>query len=523
MKQLIMNLDILNITPKFYINKREKFASTFGIFCGTFIILISISYIVFFVNEYLKRTEANIVFNEISSFSPSLNMTNVPFIFKLTNTKGDFYSEQIITFTVQHWKFEKLSNGTPSITTLNYERCNKTKHFQGYEKFFIPYYEQMKIDTYYCLNLQNYDLTINGLFGDLINGYSLINLYINECANNTKTNKTDCLAKEDLMKLIGDTNMFFRVSYIDFQIDHKNYSNPYFAYVRSENIQFSYKAKARVYYYLKNVFYNTDIGYFQRQMEEDSFFMYDTFLLTYPQVTYQIPNAFGLFSFLISSKAAEFNRSFPKLQSLIANIGGLINGSTFIFRIILHLFSKESIFLFYMNELIKPKITSNKLNCLVTNNKNLKSDIDSSQNNLKNYYINTLANVNKQNDVNLDAPNRERNPLSKVHRTLCEVKPSEVVIISSINKNFDAMNSDVESKRQKENEKDNHNNRNFRPEELILKNNSNIKNAAAEYENSNKLYLNSIKNTNIKFSSNVILDPYKERINNQLCSRIKKK
>jgi len=301
MNDYLKHLDILNILPTFYIQQKEKFKSTLGILSGFLIISLSLSIMICFISDYLKREDANIIYNEISSFNPHLNMTNVPFIFKLTNTKGDIYSDKIITFTFQHWKFDKLSNGTPSITTLKYEKCNKTKHFKNYIDYFYGIYEEMKIDTYYCLNLENYDLTINGLFGDLINGYSLINLYINECINDTKINKTDCLPKDDIMKIIGDTNMFLRISNIDFQINHKNYTNLYFPFIRSKNIQFSYKAKARVYYYLKNVIYRTDIGYFNQQIEEETFFQFENYLLTYPSVTYQIPNAFGLFSFLISS------------------------------------------------------------------------------------------------------------------------------------------------------------------------------------------------------------------------------
>lgn len=512
----MQSLDILNILPKLYVKKREKFTSTLGIFSGTFIILLSIGYIIFFVNEYLKKYDANIVFNEIGSFNPSLNMTNVPFIFKLTNTKGDFYSDQIITFTVQHWKFEKLSNGTPSITTLSYERCQKTKHFKGYEKFFIPYYEQMKIDTYYCLNLENYDLTINGLFGDLINGYSLINLYINECANNTKSNVTNCLAKDDIMKIIGDTNMFFRVSYIDFQIDHKNYSDPYFPYVRSENIQFSYKAKARVYYYLKNVIYKTDIGYFQREMEEDQFFMYDTFLLTYPSVTYQIPNAFGLFSFLISSKAAEFNRSFPKVQSLIANIGGLINGSTFLIRIMLHFFSKESIFIFYMNQIIKPKIDSikkhnfyinsnnnNQINQEIISAKNNSAKINSNaSNNIEINNININKNINLQKNENVFNSKAEKSPDLRIEKDPQEIpnlmhKVNEIVVNKKIN--FNSIQNDISDQK--------HSNSgaidNLKNPEVIIKNN--VNNKLKEKENSSMHY-RSIENLNVFSNQNLI--PY---------------
>ncbi len=143
--------------------------------------------------------------------------------------------------------------------------------------------------------------------------------------------------------------MFLRISFIDFQIDNKNYANPYYQYVRSENIQFSYKAKAWVNYYLKNVIYKTDVGNFQQQIEEESFFQYDALMITYPSVTYKIPNAFGLFSFLISSKASQFNRSFPKIQSFIANMSGLVNGSLFFIKLFLHFFSKQSILLFYFN------------------------------------------------------------------------------------------------------------------------------------------------------------------------------
>ena len=137
MTSWLKSLDILNILPSFYIQKREKFSSTLGILTGIATITFSIRIFIFFVFAFLKKDEANIVFNEISSFEPSLNITNVPFIFKLTNPRGDLYSERIITFTFQHWKFEKLSNGTPKSTTLNYELCNKTKSILKITKIFF--------------------------------------------------------------------------------------------------------------------------------------------------------------------------------------------------------------------------------------------------------------------------------------------------------------------------------------------------------------------------------------------------
>jgi hypothetical protein len=63
----------------------------------------------------------------------------------------------------------------------------------------------------------------------------------------------------------------------------------------------------------------------------DKFHLFDKFDITYPNLTFQVPEAFGLFSILISNKGNKFRKSFSKIQKLIANIGGVIKGITLLF------------------------------------------------------------------------------------------------------------------------------------------------------------------------------------------------
>jgi len=347
--------DTLNVSPKLYIKSRENYTTNLGIIIGIISFVGCFGFSIFFIYQFFQKEDGNVIFNEIIDFDHKFNMTRIPFIFKLTNSKGISYSNKIVNFKFQHWILPQNTNGVPIINNIMYEKCSLNKHLlkSKYKNFFT----NIDFESYYCLNINEYDLTIQGTFGDLNKGYSYINLYINECLvksitnNNSNLNNglNQCSDKSEILKKIGDLTLYLRIAYIDFRIDHTDYINPYKPYLKSDAIMFTYKSKSRVFYYFKNVFYNTDIGYFEKNIKMESSNIFDEYQITYPQVTFQVPEAFGLLSILISNKGNEFKKSYPKIQTLIANIGGVIKGITLIFEFILQYISTKSMFIYLSN------------------------------------------------------------------------------------------------------------------------------------------------------------------------------
>jgi len=407
--------DFLNVKPGLFLNKKEHYSSKLGIYIGLLTFITCFGFVIFFIDQYVKKDDRNVVFNEIVDFNHELKLTDIPFIFKLTNSKGKSYFQNITTFNFQHWIFPHESNGVPIVNDIPYEKCNVSKHLinSKYKNYFIG----IDFESYYCLNLEDYDLTINGTFGDMKKGYSYINLYLNECRNSSPSiynntiinfNETQCADKSEILKEIGDLTLYLRIAYIDFQIDHADYNNPSKPYLKSDAILFTYKSKSRVFYYFKDVFYYTDIGYFEKNNIMQPFFTFDNYHITYPQVKFLIKEAFGVFSILISDKGCEYKKSFPKIQTLIANIGGIIKGLTLIMELILHYFSKKSLLIYYANFLIDNNDLKNEKN----------NKIEKIENNQRRFYKNYFNYQNQEirnfynSNMNFDFSNENLNDLN---------------------------------------------------------------------------------------------------------------
>lgn len=304
----------------------------------------------------------------------------------------------------------------------------------------------------------------------MINGYSYINLYLNECnngstisnidilknltnntINDTKSNDkySNCLDKNEIIKDIGETIFYLRVAYIDFEIDHNNYFNPFKPYLKSDALMYTYKSKSRLFYYFKNIFYNTDVGEIDKNNILESTFVFDNYQITYPQ-TFTINESFGVFSILISNKGDVFNKSFPKIQSLIANIGGIIKGVTLFFEIILHFISNKSLFIYLANYLtdssdLKKCININKQNFKIATKNDYNCSHVFNKNKEIQYFQNSNSNLNLNNNSNENFHDFKKNLklgeniINEINKEVCadkDLKSKHISIpINLINEN----------------------------------------------------------------------------------------
>lgn len=80
---------------------------------------------------------------------------------------------------------------------LRYEKCNISKHFTNYTKYIKP---QLESKFSYCVDTSN--ITLNVKYGDLTNGYSILNVYVNQCVYTTT--KNDCYDKTYINKKLQE-------------------------------------------------------------------------------------------------------------------------------------------------------------------------------------------------------------------------------------------------------------------------------------------------------------------------------
>lgn len=117
----------------------------------------------------------------------------------------------------------------------------------------------------------------------------------------------------------------------------------------------------------------SDFGFVFEDMIEANSYQYDTTLSSLNiGSSLSITEAFGVIELALSQKADSYTRSFIKLQSLVANIGGVVNFFYIVAMLIVRYVTSKSLLLAY----VKNRLTNFKLDpkpdANVQNNTDLK-------------------------------------------------------------------------------------------------------------------------------------------------------
>jgi hypothetical protein len=251
---------------------------------------------------------------------------------------------------------------------------------------------RINITRYLCIPPGKYDTSLIGKYGD-VNPYSFINLSVNMC--NNKTSNNTCPTQAVLEPMLKSA--FINLIYLDYEIDHKNFSNPLKPYMKSDSLSVNWDLNVRYFYYLKNFFYNTDVGFvFEENQPKNAYY----FSKNEPSV--QIKHGSALYpdvtiatmTFCRNYKSDFFYRSYPKFQTLIAKIGGVIQGLLIIGKTVALIITKNLFLVDIFNLYIE----------FDEENDNLNKSSDS----LKN----VLKNNNNKNTMNINLSNNYMNPVT---------------------------------------------------------------------------------------------------------------
>ena len=171
------------------------------------------------------------------------------------------------------------------------------------------------IDNYYCLP-DDFKESLVGQFGNPY--FKTGNLYVTFC-NNSTTNNT-CLPKNDI---VTDLSMFYaQYIFLDYYSDLTDFYNPLKPYWRSDLLQVSSSSYRIDQYSFRISNLVTDDGYILQSENTFSNFQLDS-----KSTVVLGPNPDNLLT--IRSDISNLNlisgRKYMKLQSVLANKGGLLN------------------------------------------------------------------------------------------------------------------------------------------------------------------------------------------------------
>ena len=118
--------------------------------------------------------------------------------------------------------------------------------------------------------------------------------------------------------------------------------------MRSETFPVSSSMSTRIWFYITNVDYNTDLGFLFEDVKNESFFYYSKPFLTYNLGFCTVPGCFANIVITMDTKIEKFTKTYAKLQNFLANVGGILKGVLFCAEVISFFFNTRM----YNHELI---------------------------------------------------------------------------------------------------------------------------------------------------------------------------
>ena len=225
------------------------------------------------------------------------------------------------------------------------ERCDLEKHFGEYKEYFrhVPY-----LNHHFCL-IPGQNITTYGLYGSTAN-YNFVDHWISTCVNDTKLNRTNCFPTEKSKARL--VNTYISYVFLDYSIDHNDILNPVKVNLRSEILPVSSTIYKRIFFYQRPVTYTTDYGLVFEDFQDIKF--YQTLdskenVDLRPQGT--VPGSFALISVMMDKYNNFYMRKYSKIQSFLADVGGLVKGLLLISSLLNYLVSEEFYYVDLVNSL----------------------------------------------------------------------------------------------------------------------------------------------------------------------------
>lgn len=339
----------------------KKSKSIFGGVVSLIMISLMISGVFYFFLEFIARKKFTMITNFGVDKGVSITMEKIPFLTRISDTGNVIFPDGYY-YILMHMGIldENISQETKYIQ-IPIEPCNLETNLKHKKQLFN---EESNVNTYFCPNWGNQTYDLYGIYGD--KKYTFIRLQYHLCYNNKcptgNIDKPYYTNKEIDDKL--------RASYIDYITVTNNIRHEW------QNItsEVTYKRRLpspinifkRMTYFYDNIDYNTDIGYVFEDPELRKFSQVSETYESDIDLRLQGNTEFLRLRIMNYNIKTTYERSYTKAQTLLANIGGIINGLSICGTIFCYTISKN----LYMLEMINSILDKNSYYIINENNSN---------------------------------------------------------------------------------------------------------------------------------------------------------
>ena len=352
--RFMKSLDLFGVHPSLYFQGKLRSGTNFGFFLSILLVTFTSICIVYFGNDLFYRRNPRILSRQKYSPFPEkivLDPERMPIAIEINSPLGDIYhtNPKILYLTVNQLTIIRNADKT-NVTIEQYpmEICAKD-HFSKLNKQTQRYFLRKNLSNYFCIPRSLKNLTMQGALDQDL--FQQIKFSVMMCSNDT--GKTTCLPKEEIEKTMG--RGFIGINFVDFTINPHNYQNPKKSQPKEIFTNFVLKSQKEIVIFLKNNYCKTEDGlvFEANHVEKISSFAESS------ESSFRTETAeFLVIYFRIKQENDFYERSYMKLQDLLAQIGGFLNCFWIIALGINHFYSNLFIICQTISSIFTIKISS---------------------------------------------------------------------------------------------------------------------------------------------------------------------
>jgi hypothetical protein len=339
MNQLIISSDIIGLNPSILIDYKRKHSTLFGGIISILSIISIILISLFFITDFLGKKQSSVIYNYEQSRYVQRNLSQYPYTLRLATPVGGLIPDSFYYVHSELWKMKSFNLSGQVIlnatrVVLVQEKCDINKHLGQYRNLFenVAY-----LNDSYCPVASANDLDVRTPYGESID-FNFIQHYVVKCNNDTSKNITNCSPMDKINSNLG--NVFLSMNFLEYSLDHTDLISPGKISLRSEIIPMSSSIFSRVWFYITNIKYFSDDGFI---FESKKYF--DYFKISRPKFTYNlvgsvVPNSISVVTFTMENSFEIYEKKYMKVQSFLANVGGIIEAIWICAQIISYLICK---------------------------------------------------------------------------------------------------------------------------------------------------------------------------------------
>jgi hypothetical protein len=340
--------DQSSVKPKLLIYGKDRYKTTLGA------IMTIISYIAvtalagYFLTTYFARRDLNVIsYRETTGVNPFIDLNDKFFMFSFKDVDGKKVDPRVLQLYPTYWLYD---NNTRTVLPLETQDCTEDNFPNPeYRKIF-----QFDIGLNLCIVPHKYNLSL-AVYPE--NGFRrYYNFYIAHCKNTTE-NGNFCYPTEDINEKMKTMNIYFQYFFPSNVFDHYNTTNPISMKYTRQNYKINVDFFYSYYEYYKKLIYLSDDGNIWEEFHEYDGHVYDEVqsykLVSGKNTKVFVDNAIALVQFFINTDYADKHKRFyPKIQTVVANIGGVLKFVFFFARIISHHVSSQMMYVDLSNSII---------------------------------------------------------------------------------------------------------------------------------------------------------------------------